>query len=112
MGEKLSHRLDALAIDTSLPDGSSCRTVEAEDVMRLANEAGITGRMVELAALGQQILPNRYLRNMKTLSIRRSGQTDRIGRLYCGAWGAGRLSDGYTGPHGNRAVPSGRWRQF
>jgi molybdopterin/thiamine biosynthesis adenylyltransferase len=35
---------------------------------RLADEAGLAGRLVEIAALRQHIIPDRYLRNMKTLS--------------------------------------------
>ena len=68
MKNTLSHRLDTLALNASLSDGSPCRTIEAVEVIRLADETGVTGRMVELAALRQHIFPDRYLRNMKTLS--------------------------------------------
>lgn len=68
MQNRLSHRLNALARDASLTDGSPCRTIEAVDVIRLAEETGVSGRMVELAALRQHIIPDRYLRNLKTLS--------------------------------------------
>jgi molybdopterin/thiamine biosynthesis adenylyltransferase len=68
MNNPLEHRLDNLALNTSLADGTPCRTIEAAEVIRQADEAGVTGRTVELAALKQHILPDRYLRNMKTLS--------------------------------------------
>ena len=68
MENTLSHRLDALALKASLTDGTPCRTINAAEVNRLADETGITGRMVEIAALKQHIFPDRYLRNMKTLS--------------------------------------------
>ncbi len=68
MKNTLSHRLDALAMKASLTDGTPCRTINAAEVSRLADETGVTGRMVEIAALKQHILPDRYLRNMKTLS--------------------------------------------
>ncbi|MCB2145705.1 MAG: HesA/MoeB/ThiF family protein, partial [Deltaproteobacteria bacterium] len=68
MGKTLAHRLDTLAVDASLADGTPCRTIDAGEVIRLADESGVTGRMVELAALRQHILPDRYLRNRKTLS--------------------------------------------
>jgi molybdopterin-synthase adenylyltransferase len=68
MENTLSHRLDTLALSGSLADGTPCRTIDATEVIRLAEETGVTGRTVELAALRQHILPNRYLRNLKTLS--------------------------------------------
>jgi hypothetical protein len=68
MKNTLEHRLDSLARNTSLADGTPCRTIEAVEVIRLAEETDVTGRTVELAALRQHILPDRYLRNMKTLS--------------------------------------------
>ena len=68
MVKSLEHRLETLALDNALADGTHCRTIAASEVIRLAVEAGVTGRMVELAALRQHILPDRYLRNMKTLS--------------------------------------------
>ena len=68
MKNSLAHRLDSLALNTALADGTPCRAIEAVEVIRLADEADVTGRTVELAALRQHILPDRYLRNMKTLS--------------------------------------------
>ena len=68
MKDTLEHRLDSLASNTALADGTPCRAIAAVQVIRLADEAGVTGRTVELAALRQHILPDRYLRNMKTLS--------------------------------------------
>ena len=67
MENTLSQRLDGLAVKTSLADGSPCKTIAAADIIRLADEAGLSGRMVEIAALKQHILPDRYLRNLKTL---------------------------------------------
>ncbi|MEE4111220.1 MAG: ThiF family adenylyltransferase, partial [Desulfobacteraceae bacterium] len=67
MKDTLEQRLDTLALSTALADGTPCRAIAATEVMRLADETGVTGRTVELAALRQHILPDRYLRNMKTL---------------------------------------------
>lgn len=68
MAYDLQQRLDDLALGTSLSDGTPCRTIAASQVIQVADESGLTGRMVEMAALRQQILPDRYLRNMKSLS--------------------------------------------
>ena len=68
MQGELSHHLDRLARPASLADGSSCRTIDTAEVGHLAEEAGLSGRLVEIAALRQLIIPDRYLRNMKTLN--------------------------------------------
>jgi molybdopterin/thiamine biosynthesis adenylyltransferase len=67
MRNTLSKRLDAIAVNTSLTDGSPCVTIGAADVVRIAEETGLSGRNVEIAALKRHILPDRYLRNFKTL---------------------------------------------
>jgi molybdopterin-synthase adenylyltransferase len=64
----LSKRLGAMARTASLADGTPCRTITAADVTLLADETGVLGRAVEIAALEQHILPDRYLRNVQTLS--------------------------------------------
>lgn len=51
-----------------LSDDTPCRVVSVSDVLRLADETGLSGRMVEIEALKHQILPDRYLRNRKALS--------------------------------------------
>ena len=65
----ISQRIDDLALTTTLSDGTPCRTIAALQVQQLADELGLAGRAVEVAALKRQILPDRYLRNMKSLSM-------------------------------------------
>ncbi len=67
MKQTLSHDLDASAIDSTLADGTFCRTISTREVMRLADEANITGREIEIGALKQDIYPDRYIRNMNSL---------------------------------------------
>jgi molybdopterin/thiamine biosynthesis adenylyltransferase len=69
MPETLARRLAGLAHDQCLADGSACRTIDVADVIQLAAATGVSGREVEIAALTQQILPVRYLRNRRTLSM-------------------------------------------
>jgi molybdopterin/thiamine biosynthesis adenylyltransferase len=69
MHPSLSDRLETLSRETTLGDGSPCHTIAASAVIRLTDETGLTGRMVEIAALKKQILPDRYLRNRRTLSL-------------------------------------------
>lgn len=68
MPDTLNARLDALAKDSTLSDDTPCRVISVADVKRLADETAFAGRLVEIAALKQQILPDRYLRNRKALS--------------------------------------------
>jgi molybdopterin/thiamine biosynthesis adenylyltransferase len=69
MEKILSHHIHAVAEQTSLADGTPCQTISIGDVERIAQKMGINGRLVEMTALRETILPDRYLRNMKTLSI-------------------------------------------
>ena len=50
MKNSLAHRLDSLALNTALADCTPCRAIEADEVIRLADEADDTGRTDELAA--------------------------------------------------------------
>lgn len=68
MSGALETRLDALARNGSLGDGTPCRTIAVGQVRRLAEQTGLSGRQVEIEALRQDIFPLRYLRNMKTLN--------------------------------------------
>ncbi len=69
MSMALAHEIDARSRQGKMDDGTPCRTIGVKDVRRLADEAGIAGCAVEAAALEMKVIPTRYLRNMKTLSI-------------------------------------------
>jgi molybdopterin-synthase adenylyltransferase len=69
MHRSLAERLENLSRETTLGDGTPCHTIAASAVRRLAKEAGLSGRTVEIAALKREILPDRYLRNRQTLSL-------------------------------------------
>ncbi len=56
------------AFPGNLPDGSSHKGIGTLDVERLAAEFDQPGWMVEQAALGNNILPQRYIRNLNTFS--------------------------------------------
>ena len=66
----LADRLDAIAVKGALADGTPCRMVGVADVQRLSEALSVSGRTVEIAALRQDILPDRYLRNRNLLSIK------------------------------------------
>ncbi len=68
MPTSLDARLDALAGPGRLPDDTPCRIISVKDMLRLSDESGQTGRSVEIAALQNGIIPERYLRNRQSLS--------------------------------------------
>ena len=69
MQKTLTRHIQSAVQKGSIDDGTPCLIISLGDVERIAKKMGITGRQVEIAALRGTILPDRYLRNMKTLSI-------------------------------------------
>lgn len=69
MVKSLSHHISAAARKVSVDDGPPRLIIGTGEVERIAQEKGITGKQVEIGALKEGIVPDRYLRNMKTLSI-------------------------------------------
>lgn len=69
MGQQLSYLLGCSAYETKLSDGTFCRTIDSAEIIRLANQKKISGCKVEIAALEQEIIPERYLRNLRSLSL-------------------------------------------
>lgn len=57
----------SLAVERALPDGSSARVLSPAALRTLAGQMGLTARQAEIAALEHEIIPERYLRNFKTL---------------------------------------------
>jgi molybdopterin/thiamine biosynthesis adenylyltransferase len=59
-----------LATHRQFPDQTPYRSISVEHVQRLAAESGASGREVEIAALENGIVPERYARNMRTFSLK------------------------------------------
>jgi molybdopterin-synthase adenylyltransferase len=53
---------------TAFPDGAPYRSISLGQIRRLVEEHGISGKDVEIAALENNIVPERYAGNMKTLT--------------------------------------------
>ena len=60
-------RFDSLALESTLPDGSPVRVISAAALHTAARQMGLSLRQTEIAALDREIIPERYLRNFKTL---------------------------------------------
>lgn len=56
------------AQDRTRPDGSSYTAILHRDEIRIAEEVGLSAKEVQIAALNNNIVPERYCRNQKTLT--------------------------------------------
>jgi molybdopterin/thiamine biosynthesis adenylyltransferase len=66
---EIDEKIRTLSTPGTLPDGTAYRRISVERVSTLAKASGVSGRHIEVAALEQDIVPERYARNMKTYSI-------------------------------------------
>jgi len=57
-----------LSCPCKLPDGTSYTNISVENIVTLAKDFGVSGQYVEIIALEEGIVPERYARNMKTFS--------------------------------------------
>jgi len=57
------------AVSIALPDGSPVETITVSSAERFASQFGLSLRRVEIVALENNIVPGRYLRNLKTFSL-------------------------------------------
>jgi molybdopterin/thiamine biosynthesis adenylyltransferase len=58
------------AVSATYPDGVAYHSLSVRDVERLSSELGLSKRQIELTALAQEILPERYARNQRSLSLK------------------------------------------
>ncbi|MBC7262337.1 MAG: ThiF family adenylyltransferase, partial [Chloroflexi bacterium] len=65
--EKIGARLRMLATETMGPDGIPLRVIPLDALEHVAQEMKLSRREVEIAALQEQVLPMRYLRNFGTV---------------------------------------------
>ena len=61
--------LEALAQAAAFPDKTSYRSLSVRQIQELAQQAGMSGREIERAALENGFVPERYARNMRTFSL-------------------------------------------
>jgi len=61
--------LQQSAVSATFPDGAAYRSISVEDVKRLSSTLGLGERQIELTALAQEILPERYARNRHSFSM-------------------------------------------
>ncbi len=61
--------LEVLAQDAAFPDKIPYRRLSVRQIRELAQQTGMSGREIELAALQNGFVPERYARNMRTFSL-------------------------------------------
>lgn len=77
--------------EKQFPDGTSYRSISLVDVFDIARAAALPEKEVEIAALNSQIVPERYVRNLRAFSI--SDQIALLNSRVC-VVGAGGLGGG------------------
>ncbi len=69
MRDGLVQAIRKLASSATLPDGTAVKVLTIAQVENLAADFRLSERMVEIEALENDIVPKRYLRNLKTFSF-------------------------------------------
>ncbi|GBC59499.1 thiamine biosynthesis protein ThiF [Desulfonema ishimotonii] len=85
----LIREIRAHAVPRTLPDGTPYIGINTGPVRQLAETFGITGRQVEIAALENNMVPERYARNLKSFSLRDQITLLRSGVTVIGLGGLG-----------------------
>lgn len=65
----LLREIRQLSVVKKRPDGTCYSSLSVNPVACLSDSFGIAGRLVEITALENDIIPERYIRNMQTISI-------------------------------------------
>jgi molybdopterin/thiamine biosynthesis adenylyltransferase len=63
------HELEQLSAAKTFPDKTPYKSLSVANVLRLSGRSGMSGREIELAALENGIVPERYARNMRACSL-------------------------------------------
>jgi molybdopterin-synthase adenylyltransferase len=80
--------LEPLLHSREFPDKTPYSSLSVEDVLDLSRRSGVSGRQVEIAALENGIVPERYVRNMRTFSL---GDQAALLKAHAGVIGLGGL---------------------
>ena len=68
MKSDIIHSIKKVAIQKKLPDGSLYTSISIEQILYISKLLQISGRVIEITALEENIIPEHYTRNMKTFS--------------------------------------------
>ncbi len=68
MGIELQYKIRALSNKKEIPDKTPYNSISINNIAEISRKAGISCREVEIASLESEIIPERYIRNMKSFS--------------------------------------------
>jgi len=69
MGNKLIKRLQEISKEKQFPDGTAYTGISMDVTSALASEFNLSARDIDISALGCNIVPERYARNMRSFSV-------------------------------------------
>ncbi|MGB5158273.1 HesA/MoeB/ThiF family protein [Desulfobacterium sp. N47] len=68
MESDIINKIHALSVNKALPDNTPYKSISLNNIKNISDESGISRHKIEIASLEAQIIPERYVRNMKSLS--------------------------------------------
>ena len=68
MKNDIINKIKDVSIRKKFPDGSLYTNISIEHIINLSDFFQLSGRQIEIAALDENIIPEHYVRNMKTFS--------------------------------------------
>jgi len=66
----MDNRIESASVLKKLPDDTTYQSISAEHIISLAKLFRVSGRQIEIAALEKDVVPERYVRNMKSFSFK------------------------------------------
>jgi molybdopterin/thiamine biosynthesis adenylyltransferase len=70
MPTRTDEAVQQAAVSATYPDGVAYHSLSVGNVARLSSELGLSRRQIELTALAQEIMPERYARNQRSFSMK------------------------------------------
>jgi molybdopterin/thiamine biosynthesis adenylyltransferase len=69
LDKELLNKIKALSEKKEHPDKTPCTTISVNNIKEISRTTGSGCRQIEIASLEAEIMPERYIRNMKSFSI-------------------------------------------
>lgn len=68
MNKQIENDVKTLSVPSAFPNNTPCRVLSVDHVIKISRDTGTIGKVVETIALENNIIPERYMRNMHTYS--------------------------------------------
>jgi len=70
MKNDIADTIESVAVQKKLPDGTAYQSISIAQTVKLASDFNVSGRHIEITALEKGVVPERYVRNLKTFSAK------------------------------------------